>query len=479
MLRFSMLIQGAQGLFESDGFYYYAAIQATIQNGSTIPNPLPLSGFPIHQAFGEFPGLVYVVVVPYYILGGNVPALALMYMMPVIFGLLGIYLCFELSKRLFKNERIGLIAAFFFAVLPVAFYRTMALQFRGESFVPILFAAFILLNTSKDKNLRCLSWILIPICVVFWKAGAYVIGIVVIAYFLKWIYYKDKAGFYTSIIIFMGGIWFSLPTIMPAILNLSSGILQTTLEAAPLTFTSLMDYFNYAAILTPIGVLFALKAKFAKSVDMIWFYLLGTLVLGVPMMIYMVRWIFLVPIPVAIFSAYGIYQIFKWLQEREIRVTWLHLTILLMSCLAISSYIAFSVYPIDNAPQLLQAMIWVRASTPTNATFLSSWDSSSQIEGWGERQAYTDSVSQNNTRDVAFANFLMQRAGNYSYLEQVNPDYLLLRRFWANNSQVIAQEGNITDNYNGSNLQAFENGNVPFQLAYNNSDVLIYEVSKP
>ena len=61
MLRF-------QGLFEPDGFFYYAVIRQAVQNSFVVSNYLNISGSPLHNFIGEAPGLIYLTVVPYFFL---------------------------------------------------------------------------------------------------------------------------------------------------------------------------------------------------------------------------------------------------------------------------------------------------------------------------------------------------------------------------------------------------------------------------
>ncbi len=101
----------------------------------------------------------------------------------------------------------------------------------------------------------------------------------------------------------------------------------------------------------------------------------------------------------------------------------------------------------DINPLFLNAMTWIRTNTPTNSTFLAVWPDGSVIEGWGDRQSFTDSVAgQIVNRVYNFSRFLFTTNNSLDYLYTFNsPDYIVSRYFWYDELGGIAEEGNITN----------------------------------
>jgi asparagine N-glycosylation enzyme membrane subunit Stt3 len=127
-----------QGLFEPDGFFYYSVIRATIGNHLMEPQFLGISGFPGHNFIGEAPGLPYLTVITYTLIGwSGIGFLAIMRWLPVLFALFECILAYLIAKELTKSKWIGLLAMFFIAVSSGNVARTAALVYRGDSFISV------------------------------------------------------------------------------------------------------------------------------------------------------------------------------------------------------------------------------------------------------------------------------------------------------------------------------------------------------
>jgi len=98
-------------------------------------------------------------------------------------------------------------------------------------------------------------------------------------------------------------------------------------------------------------------------------------------------------------------------------------------------------------PQFLQAMVWLRNNTPSNATVLALWPDGSVVEGWGNRTGYMDSVGgENGTRIYYFSKWLFQTSPDTKYLYGIGkPQYLVSRNFWYAELGGIAQEGEVAN----------------------------------
>jgi hypothetical protein len=98
-------------------------------------------------------------------------------------------------------------------------------------------------------------------------------------------------------------------------------------------------------------------------------------------------------------------------------------------------------------PQFLQAMVWMRNNTPSNATVLALWPDGSVVEGWGNRTSYMDSVGgENGTRIYYFSKWLFEDTPDTQYLYGIGrPEYLVARNFWYAELGGIAEEGEVAN----------------------------------
>lgn len=150
-------LTGSQGLFEPDGFFYYAVVTSTLAHHLSEPQYLPLSGFPTHNFIGEAPGLPYVTVIFYELLSwSGATALAVMRWLPVLVGVVEVILAYFIAKELSNSRLCGLLAMAFLAVSAGNIARTAALVYRGDTFIgiPIMLAVLILLKGLKQTDIR-------------------------------------------------------------------------------------------------------------------------------------------------------------------------------------------------------------------------------------------------------------------------------------------------------------------------------------
>jgi hypothetical protein len=140
----------------------------------------------------------------------------------------------------------------------------------------------------------------------------------------------------------------------------------------------------------------------------------------------------------------------------------------------------FAIYQIISTPQYTgmsqqfhRELIWIVNNTPRNATFLNFNGDGTAIQYWTNRTTYSDTnYADNQTVVNDYYSFLYARAGNFSYLNQIKPDYLLIH-------QVPSINNDYNRSFNGSNIQYliewtrsphpnFYYGGVLFNLIYAN-----------
>ncbi len=166
-----------------------------------------------------------------------------------------------------------------------------------------------------------------------------------------------------------------------------------------------------------------------------------------------IRFNSLLAVPLAIFSAYGVYGAYMLvrnakLRKFQLRYVYLGVTIAILVYAVAFAYMSSETSaPADGInAQFLSAMSWMRNNTPQNATVLALWPDGSVVEGWAHRTSLMDSVGgQNSMLIYNFSRFLFNKTNSSAYLYSAGkPEYVVSRGYWLAEIGGIAQEGNIT-----------------------------------
>jgi hypothetical protein len=187
-----------------------------------------------------------------------------------------------------------------------------------------------------------------------------------------------------------------------------------------------------------------------------------------------IRFSSLFSIPLAIFSAYGVYWIFASIIKKNIEklgteskkylIAPFMLLFFLLAIIIIMSFTYVKISPADGITnQTLEGMSWISNNTPSNSIFLTLWIDGSLVEGWGNRTSVIDSVgSQNAIKINNFNEWLINDTGNNNIFfnsTMGTPNYLLVRNYWINYIEGIYLEAekNIS-NYYIMNKEYIETG---------------------
>jgi asparagine N-glycosylation enzyme membrane subunit Stt3 len=510
------------GFHETDDYVYYSVMLQTLSNGLKIPNPLMLSGFPAHTPFGERSGLIYLTLVPFLLLkfmDKNITLYTVERLLPVISGLLEMIATYVLAYGLTKKRKLALLAMFFLAILPAAVLRTQAGESRGDTYVPTIFAFLLVVMlsyfTGKKTLLKrvgiiigaalLLLWILET-----WTAGLYAVGVLAIFALAVAAMLATKsvakAATITIVVslLFWGLGWVALPHLMPTYYNYLLGNMRlfgSIQETQPPNLTSLFSWFGFLLVLVPIGIAaFLIKSKKRTNEDYTYLALLATLMVGVLLVSFQIRWIAIPAVPVAIFGAYGLDALVARAAKIKFRF---QLSSMAISCF-LSLIIIFSVGTVLTqgnpnlvTPQFLNATSWLKNNTPGPSTVMTMWMDGSLVEALANRTVYVDSVNWGqNTGNLSnvnkiynFSKFLFADSGNFTFLDSTRPDYLLVRENWITAySGALEYEANVTNvSINETNLYLFlksndtviRSGNVILTRVYGNNDTIIYRVATP
>lgn len=500
LLRLTLV--GNQGFYEPDAFFYYAVMNQTFHNNLAIPTPLVLSGFPSQNTFGEKSGLIYITAIPYLLFSGVISLYDFMRFYPVLFGLLSILAAWILALQLADNQKVALLSAFIVAILPAAVYRTQALQYRGETFVIPLFALMLayliyaIRRYEKDRSKFMLTIrevffaLQIYALLAIWLASPYALVVLFVTAFFAALSYFVKnrtSAFIIGIAIFLliaAFTYGSLAFLLPNFFVVQTQLFTTILETQPATLNELLVLFNSTLLFAPLGVLMYLK----RGENSFAFHaLFANFLVGSFLLVFMIRWFVLIYIPVAIFSAYFlIYAIdaLKILNTKHLPVSQICMICIILMMFFLSFDAVIGIHQVGSLyPSLLDSMTWLKHNSYPASTVLAFWSDGSVIEGWANRQSYTDSVDigQNVTRIISFSQFLYAKAPDFSYLSSVHPDYLLIRRFYALSG--VSEEAGLVNDTNGTNLalllqktHGFYDDNVTLLQVFQENDTYLYKL---
>jgi hypothetical protein len=188
---------GSQGLFEPDGFFYYSVVRATLMNHLSEPQYLGISGFPMHNFIGEAPGLPYITVIGYLLLGWTgASALAIMRYLPVFVAIIEVLLAYLIAKELSNSRLCGLLGMFFIAISAGNIARTAALVYRGDTFIgiPIMLAIFLMLKGLKLKDTKKIAIVAVLAAFVLstgsliWNGSPFIIAVYMLSLLLLMLY---------------------------------------------------------------------------------------------------------------------------------------------------------------------------------------------------------------------------------------------------------------------------------------------------
>ncbi len=175
-----------QGMFEPDGFFYYAVVRQAVQSNFVVSNYLNISGFPWHNFIGEAPGLIYMTVIPYFFLRFmGISYYTTLRLIPVLFGILYAILAYYLVQYIHKSKFLGLLAMFFVSASSGNIARTAATVYRGDSFISLFLMLGLIFMlralSSSDRKSKYLntgiSAFVLSLGITVWTGYSFIIAI--------------------------------------------------------------------------------------------------------------------------------------------------------------------------------------------------------------------------------------------------------------------------------------------------------------
>ena len=432
-LRTSLPFHTVAPTEEPDVAYYLGVINISIHTG-IISNISTLSGFPVHNKFAENTGIIALGVYPAEILSiFGINVLSSMHLVVLLFSTIAILLAYIFTLRITGNQNTALIAMFIMATIPAAIFKGSILEWRGETFIPVLLGLGLFLiaeGINKKNSLGIILGILGLIIVISgfytWNGATYIYPVMAVFIMLLAYSFFGKNLLLISLgLLILIGIAFFLYG--EAIVGVTNPLLIAEIQPTSILF--ILAAFYLSSLFSLIGLIYIFKDKIDGKKEYI-VAILAIFIVTIFLAGAQERWAILIALPVAVLAGIGFQYLFEL---KGTLLTSMNVNLIFGALIVIS--IIAPIYQLNVQPSgfqdssLMQAMSYISQNTPKNATVLTLWDDGSFVEGYANRVSYTDSVS--GLENVSgFISFLFENQSNLSYIKQINPEYLFIRKEW-------------------------------------------------
>lgn len=337
--------------------YYHIRLSEYFTHGFVSYDPLSFGGRPYVYP----PGMHIMTAILHD--ATTLPISFLVQVVPTLFSLAGIAFVYLITKKLY-NEKTGLIAAFLFAMTPVAIWKTASNGLVTAVDMTLLLAAFFMI---LEKNYKVASLTTI-ILLVFSP---------IVALFAAMLLILSNRGYGAAVLVLC-------VAIVALNFNAVSNIYLTKDVPADLK-SGLYEPFSldtvyHLGLLIPLGLI-PLFWKKKNNLLALWLVLLGFMV--VFNFVETDRGLFYLSVPLSINAALV-------LSNKKVFPAALAI-VLVLSSLAGAVAVDRLFWPISTvSPEERQAMFWLKYNTPQNSTVLATIFEGHWITGIGERKSVID-----------------------------------------------------------------------------------------
>lgn len=503
-LRLIPLIQGQ--FIDSDSMAAILTIKQAIAT-HTIYAPELLAGFPAHPYYYAEQGVVEAIVNFYNLTGGVLGIFGTAYVLDAIMICLSVVVIYLFAKKLMHDKTAGVFAAILYTISITGIYIQAFNRFAGDSYMPILFLSSILLllyaldehKIARKLMLMVGSLIVLALAFFVWAGGEYAIAayivvalalvlntrikrmgvtllLIIILTIIGWaaIYATNVAGIAQSLGNFPTGTALYIGMAQMVAQNIPQNYGLSPFYYGLLTgnFIEAVPYWMFLAATflssTFLAVIAICKFKPANKEEQRTYLTLLTLVIfGSSFGLVLMRGLFYLPIVILGGAAFTVK-----LNKRSPILLFIIIGTMLI---ALSfNFINIAMTPVYQTltPEYHSTMLWIANNTAQNATFLTWAGDGTPLEYWANRTSYSDTnIGDYPLVITQFQQFLFAQALNFSYLDAVHPDYLLVNHYWIMNG--LQYLDNYTNrSINGTNLQLIEQGYAMI-TSYNGTDLML------
>ncbi len=435
--------------------------------------------------------------------------------LPAIFGALISVAMFFLGKKMY-DTKTGIMMGLLAAVIPAFVYRTMAGFFEEDALGFLwMVVGFIFLvmaiEKSKLQNKLKINSIIYSILagLFFWLMAItwemfLLIPLVLIAYFITQIVYllirKEKKQkiinfaiifsiaflLFASLTTISGGtVWINrttqyvtqyLPINETNLERINSNtIVESDVVGATvgeentgrqffLEKYSLLIFIPFLVI--PLIIIYFIKSAFTKKGKeqpadyytlIIFYWLLITTFMAWTKL----KFTYTLGLPIAAGCAYLFFISYKFIEDKSLlqkRIFAFFMLFLVIGSIAASiHFVNTKVNPIENEPDWLSSMNWVKENTAQDSKIFNWWDYGHWITYFTERKASSDNTNSNVSATSDFAKFILTDDINASkaLLKKYDADYIMVDSKTLQKHRALALYANLTINFQDPRVQKY------------------------
>ena len=166
-------------------------------------------------------------------------------------------------------------------------------------------------------------------------------------------------------------------------------------------------------------------------------------------------------LPIAAGAAYLFYLTFNYIKDKSLlkkRIFAFFVLFMVLGSIAAGiHFVITKVNPIEQEPDWLDTMNWIRENTEKDAKIFNWWDYGHWITYFTERKASTDNTNSNNIATSDFGKFIISQDLNESkeLLKKYDADYVLVDSKTLQKHMAFALYAHLTINYQDPRVQKY------------------------
>jgi asparagine N-glycosylation enzyme membrane subunit Stt3 len=435
--------------------------------------------------------------------------------LPAIFGALIAVSMFFLGKKMY-DTKTGIMMGLLSAVIPAFVYRTMAGFFEEDALgflwmvIGFIFLVMAIERSKLQNKIKSCSIIYAIIAGLFfwlmaitWEMFLLIPLVLIAYYFTQMVYLLIRKEKKQKIIIFSiifaiafflfatlttisgGPVWINRTTeYVTQYLPISSDNLErissnTVVESDVVGATvgeentgkqfflekySLLIFIPFLVL--PIIIINFIRSAFTKKGKekpadfhtlIIFYWLLITTFMAWTKL----KFTYTLGLPIAAGAAYLFYLVFNYIKDKSLlkkRIFAFFVLFMVLGSIAAGiHFVITKVNPIEQEPDWLDTMNWIKENTGKEVKIFNWWDYGHWITYFTERKASTDNTNSNNRATSDFGKFIISQDINESkeLLRKYDADYVLVDSKTLQKHMAFALYAHLTINYQDPRVQKY------------------------